>query len=64
VKEDGMSDEVEGKLKEAEGKLTGDSDREAEGKAQGALGHHQLLVVPAAEIEEGHEHGIQGSQTI
>ena len=32
------SDRIEGDLKEAEGKLTGDEDREAEGKAQSAWG--------------------------
>ena len=33
-----MDDRIEGKAKEAEGKLTGDKGTEAEGKAQGALG--------------------------
>ena len=33
-----MDDRIEGKAKEAEGKLTGDKNREAEGKAQDALG--------------------------
>jgi uncharacterized protein YjbJ (UPF0337 family) len=33
-----MDDRIEGKVKEAEGKLTGDRDKEAEGKAQGGLG--------------------------
>jgi len=28
-----VNDQTEGKLKEAQGKLTGDKDREAEGKA-------------------------------
>jgi uncharacterized protein YjbJ (UPF0337 family) len=32
------SDRVEGNLKEAEGKLTGDEEREKEGQAQGAWG--------------------------
>ena len=31
-------DQVEGKLKEGEGKLTDDDVRETQGKAQGALG--------------------------
>jgi uncharacterized protein YjbJ (UPF0337 family) len=31
-------DRVEGKLKETEGKLTGDESREAEGKLQGEFG--------------------------
>lgn len=31
-------DEVEGKAKEVEGKVTGDEDRELEGKAQGTWG--------------------------
>ena len=31
-------DRIEGNLKEAEGKLTGDEDRESEGEAQGAWG--------------------------
>jgi uncharacterized protein YjbJ (UPF0337 family) len=44
-----MSDKIEGKLKEAEGKLTGDSDREAEGKAQGAVGHAKDAASGAAE---------------
>jgi uncharacterized protein YjbJ (UPF0337 family) len=33
-----MDDRIEGKVKEAEGKLTGDKDKEAEGKAQEAVG--------------------------
>ncbi|MCI1748378.1 MAG: CsbD family protein [Acidipropionibacterium sp.] len=32
-------DKVEGKVKETAGKLTGDKDTEAEGKAQNAQGH-------------------------
>ena len=32
------SDRIEGKLKETEGKLTGDEEREKEGEAQGAWG--------------------------
>jgi uncharacterized protein YjbJ (UPF0337 family) len=32
------SDRIEGNLKQAEGKLTGDEDREAEGEAQDAWG--------------------------
>ncbi len=32
------SDRIEGKMKEAEGKLTGDEDREKEGQAQDATG--------------------------
>ena len=32
------SDRIEGKLKEAEGKLTGDEEREREGQAQDAWG--------------------------
>ena len=32
------SDRIEGDLKEAEGKLTGDEEREAEGKAQSSWG--------------------------
>ena len=35
------SDRVEGNLKEAEGKLTGDEEREKEGQAQGAWGRDQ-----------------------
>ena len=31
-------DRIEGNLKEAEGKVTGDEDREREGEAQGAWG--------------------------
>ena len=34
-------DEVEGKAKEVEGKVTGDEDRELEGKAQGHVGRGQ-----------------------
>jgi uncharacterized protein YjbJ (UPF0337 family) len=33
-----MDDRIEGKAKEAEGKLTGDKGKEAEGEAQGGLG--------------------------
>ena len=32
------SDRIEGKVKEAEGKLTGDEEREQEGQAQSAWG--------------------------
>ena len=32
------SDRIEGKLKEAEGKVTGDEEREKEGEAQSAWG--------------------------
>ncbi len=35
---DSAKDQVVGKVKEVEGKLTGDKVREAEGKAQGVLG--------------------------
>lgn len=35
---DSAKDQVAGKAKEAEGKVTGDKTREAEGKAQGVLG--------------------------
>lgn len=35
---DSAKDQVVGKVKEVEGKLTGDKVREAEGKAQGLLG--------------------------
>lgn len=35
---DGLKDEVVGKAKEVEGKVTGDDLRETEGKAQGLLG--------------------------
>ena len=35
---DSAKDKVAGKAKEVEGKLTGDKEREAEGKAQGVLG--------------------------
>ena len=40
------TDRIEGKLKEGEGKLTGDEGREAEGKAQGAWGEivHDLRL--------------------
>lgn len=34
----GLKDKVEGKLKEIEGKVTGDKARELEGKAQGTKG--------------------------
>ena len=39
-----MDDRVEGKVKEAEGKLTGDQGKEAEGKAQGAMGKGEQAV--------------------
>lgn len=35
---DSAKDQVAGKAKEVEGKVTGDKTREAEGKAQGVLG--------------------------
>ena len=35
---DSAKDQVTGKAKEVEGKVTGDKTREAEGKAQGVLG--------------------------
>ena len=35
---DSAKDQVAGKAKEVEGKVTGDKTREAEGKAQGGLG--------------------------
>lgn len=35
---DSVKDQVVGKAKEVEGKVTGDHTREAEGKAQGVLG--------------------------
>ncbi|MGX7042928.1 CsbD family protein [Leuconostoc holzapfelii] len=35
---DSAKDQVAGKAKEVEGKVTGDQTREAEGKAQGVLG--------------------------
>ena len=35
---DSAKDQVAGKAKEVEGKITGDKTREAEGKAQGVLG--------------------------
>ncbi|MGR8809830.1 CsbD family protein, partial [Leuconostoc citreum] len=35
---DSAKDQVAGKAKEAEGKITGDESKEAEGKAQGFLG--------------------------
>jgi uncharacterized protein YjbJ (UPF0337 family) len=44
-----MDDRIEGKVKEAEGKLTGDKDREAEGKAQDALGHAKDAADSAAD---------------
>ena len=43
-----MNDKLEGTAKEAEGKLTGDKDREAEGKAQSALGHAKDAASDAA----------------
>jgi uncharacterized protein YjbJ (UPF0337 family) len=44
-----MDDRTEGKVKEVEGKLTGDKDREAEGKAQDALGHAKDAAESAAD---------------
>jgi uncharacterized protein YjbJ (UPF0337 family) len=44
-----MDDRIEGKAKEAEGKLTGDKDREAEGKAQDALGQAKGAAEGAAD---------------
>jgi len=35
---DSAKDKIAGKAKEVEGKVTGDKNREAEGKAQGVLG--------------------------
>lgn len=47
-----MNDKLEGKAKEAEGKLTGDADREAEGKAQSAAGHAKDAAADAAGAAE------------
>jgi uncharacterized protein YjbJ (UPF0337 family) len=44
-----MDDRIEGKVKEAEGKLTGDKDREAEGQAQDALGQAKGAAEGAAD---------------
>ncbi|WP_304651849.1 CsbD family protein [uncultured Ligilactobacillus sp.] len=39
---DGFKDEVVGKVKETEGKLTGDKVRETQGKGQGLVGKAKL----------------------
>ncbi len=39
---DGFKDEVVGKIKETEGKLTDDKVREAQGKGQGLVGNAKL----------------------
>jgi uncharacterized protein YjbJ (UPF0337 family) len=44
-----MDDRVEGTVKEAEGKLSGDKDKEAEGQAQDALGHTKEAAKGAAD---------------
>jgi uncharacterized protein YjbJ (UPF0337 family) len=44
-----MDDRIEGKAKEAEGKLTGDKDLEAEGKAQDAFGQAKGAAEGAAD---------------
>ena len=44
-----MDDRIEGKTKEAEGKLTGDKDLEAEGKAQDAFGQAKGAAEGAAD---------------
>ena len=41
---DGFKDEVVGKVKETEGKLTDDKVREAQGKGQGLVGKAKLNV--------------------
>jgi uncharacterized protein YjbJ (UPF0337 family) len=44
-----MDDRIEGQTKEVEGKLTRDRDREAEGKAQDALGQAKGAADGAAD---------------
>lgn len=43
------SDRIEGNIKEAEGKLTGDEDREKEGQAQDAWGKTKDSASDAAD---------------
>ncbi|GBG04964.1 CsbD family protein [Lactobacillus rodentium] len=45
----GLKDKVAGKLKEVEGKITGDKARELEGKAQGAKGKAKDKVTHMAQ---------------
>ncbi|GAA3628965.1 CsbD family protein [Lactobacillus hamsteri] len=55
----GLKDKVVGALKEAEGKVTGDKLREAEGKAQKAKGKVKDKINDAKEeIERRKEEGV------
>ena len=47
-----MSDKWEGKLKETEGKLTGDEVREGQGKAEGAWGEAKEKAEDAGNAAE------------
>jgi len=44
---DNAKDKIAGKAKEVEGKVTGDKQREAEGKAQGVFGKVKDAVTDA-----------------
>lgn len=54
-------DEVEGKAKEMQGKLTGDDSREMEGKTQDALGGAEGTAEDAKEKAEGAWEGAKES---
>lgn len=52
----GLKDEAVGKVKETEGKLTGDKVRKTQGKAQGLLGKARKK---AADLKEDIEQGAE-----
>jgi uncharacterized protein YjbJ (UPF0337 family) len=57
----GEQDQVAGKVKEFEGKVTGDGEREAEGTAQQAAGKVESAVGDAADRAKGAAEGVKES---
>jgi uncharacterized protein YjbJ (UPF0337 family) len=56
----GLGDQVAGKAKEAQGHVTGDEDREAEGKAQNTKGQLQEKVQSVKDSAAGTVEEVKG----
>jgi uncharacterized protein YjbJ (UPF0337 family) len=57
----GEQDQVAGKVKEFEGKITGDKERESEGAAQNTAGKVETAVGDAADRAKGAAEGVKES---